>query len=284
MKIRSILLLALLAAFLAGCTVNRSSRYSDFDQPYDDGYYDYRGTPSYEGYYYVRIIFINTVPYYVDDDRYIRPIPPRLHDHFRRYPYNTIGRPPVFSRDTEMRDGYPVSRIIYLDGVPYHVENDRNAQPLPERLRPHFRYTPSDQANTFGNRPQDSGLHDNGRNNEPPVNARDREHERERFEQPPSDHGQREGGSDAAIDSKGRMILSPETPPDHASNRGRDHNGKRPQAIEEIAKKKAEKREEKKKARKDKKDKKDDSIQTEDNSDDQNDKLKKPRNGKNAEQ
>lgn len=226
MNIRNILLLAGLAAFLAGCVINpRPVAYRDYDQRYDDDYYDYRSTPSYEGYYYARIIFIRNVPYYVDDDRYIRPIPPRLHDHFRRYPYNTLGRPPVFSRDNEVRDGYRMSRIIYLDGVPYHVENDHIAQPLPERLQQRFRYTPpANQGNApaNGNRPQPSNRHDDGRNNEPSAYGQDRGRdrdrdergpngrERDRIEQPPVERGQREGGSNASADSEGRTTAFPD--------------------------------------------------------------------------
>jgi len=205
MNIRNIILLTGLAVFLAGCVTDpRPPR--DYDQRYDVNYYDYRSTPSYEGYYYARIIFINNDPYYVDDDRYIRPIPPRLHDHFRRYPYDTLGRPPVFSRDTEVRDGYPVSRIIYLNGVPYHVGNDRIAQPLPKQLHQHFRYTPANQGNApaNGNRPQ----HENPRNNEPPVHVRDQD--REQMKQPPLERGQREGESKAPADSKGTTTPSPE--------------------------------------------------------------------------
>lgn len=223
MNIRNSILLTGLAVFLAGCVTNpRPVPPRDYDQRYDVNYYDYRGTPSYEGYYYARIIFINNVPYYVDDDRYIRPIPPRLHDHFRRYPYDTLGRPPVFSRDAEVRDGYPVSRIIYLDGVPYHVENNRIAQPLPKQLHQHFRYTPANQGNApaNGNRPQPPAQHDNGRNNEPPVHVRDQDlkrnepgpngRDRDRIEQPPFERGQREGESKASADSKGTTTPSPD--------------------------------------------------------------------------
>ncbi len=215
MNLRNIILLTGLAAFLTGCVTNpRPVPPRDYDQRYDVNYYDYRGTPSYEGYYYARIIFINNVPYYVDDDRYIRPIPPRLHDHFRRYPYDTLGRPPVFSRDAEVRDGYPVSRIIYLDGVPYHVENNRIAQPLPKQLRQHFRYTPANPGNApaNGNHPQPPAQppaqHDNARNNEPPVHVRDQD--REQMKQPPLERGQREGENKAPADSKGTTTPSPD--------------------------------------------------------------------------
>ncbi len=185
MNPRNMLLLAGLAVFVAACAMPPgSSYYRDDDQPYDDGYYDYRGTPSYEGYYYERIIFIGNIPYYVDDYRYIRPIPPRLYDRFRMYPYGTLGRPPVFSRDRQMRDGYPMSSIIYLDGVPYNVGNDRIARPLPERLRPHFGYPSSNHGNApgYGNHTRPYDQHDNGRDNDPAAFGHDQDNDRYRNE------------------------------------------------------------------------------------------------------
>jgi hypothetical protein len=314
MNLRNILLLTGLAVFMAGCVV-RPRPYPPpyYDSPYDDVYYDYRNTPSYEGYYYVRIIFIRNVPYYVDDDRRIRPIPPRLQDHFRRYPYNTLNRPPVFSRDREVRDGYPVSRIIYFDGVPYNVGNDRIAKPLPERLQPRFRYTPSSRGNApaYGDRPQPPaqppGQHDNGRNNEPPVNFRDRDRERIQ-EQQPSERGQREGGRDSSADTNGRTTPAPDdrrnqmmrqaqpdaggSQADTTNGKDRDRNGNRPQLTDDSAKKKADKeaadkkKADKKKSRnakkdkKDNQDKKDDGTQTDDGNDNKNDDGKKQRNGR----
>lgn len=302
MNLRNIVLLAGLAVFMAGCVINpRPLPPRDFDHRYDDDYYDYRSTPSYEGYYYARIIFISNVPYYVDDDRYIRPIPPRLHDHFRRYPYDTLGRPPVFSRDAEVRDGYPVSRIIYLDGVPYHVENDRIAQPLPERLHQRFRYAPANQGNApaNGNRPQppaqSPAQHDNGRNNEPPVHVQDRKRDetgpngpdRERIKQPLFERGQREGESKAPADSQGKtapspdrriLPLRPDQPTAGQPNAGESHadtpngkergrNGNHPQAVVDTGKKNADKKPvDKKKSLFGKKDKQGDSTKANDDS------------------
>lgn len=227
MSIRNILFLAGLAILLAGCVIHsRPYPPRDYDDRYYDDYYDYRSTPSYEGYYYVRIIFISDVPYYVDDDRYVRPIPPRLREHFRRYRYDALGRPPIFSRDREVRDGYPVSRIIYLDGVPYHVGDDRRAQPLPERLRPHFRYAPEHPGNAPANsdRPQ------------PPV-QRDNDRGRDQREPPPYEHGQRDGGNIPPADNQDRtprdkpgMLLhqlqhdTGNTKSDTPDGKGRDHN------------------------------------------------------------
>src|SRR5512143_1942903 len=130
MTLRNIVLILGLATLLGGCVVTprQFADYPDNNYYYDNDYYDYYDTPSYEGYYYVRIIFIGNAPYYVDDDRHIRPLPPRVYDHFRRSPYRTSGgRLPVFSRDAEVRDGYPMSRIVYLNNIPYYVGNDRTA-------------------------------------------------------------------------------------------------------------------------------------------------------------
>lgn len=306
MNIRNFLLLAGLAVFIAGCVVNPSAYNRNYDHRYDDDYYyDYRNTPSYEGYYYVRIIFIRNVPYYVDDDRYIRPIPPRLHDHFRRYPYNTLGYPPLFSRDTEVRDGYPMSRIIYLDGVPYHVENDHIAQPLPERLHQRFRYTPANQGSAPANgfRPQPFGQHDNGRNNEPPAlnqnPGTDLNHEdhrdRERIEQPPFTR-LREGGRDTSAEPQGMTTPSPNlhSVPQHQDqpNAGESHaetphgqTGNRPQPADVSGNRKADKnKSDKKKSHPDKKNNQGDGPKADDNSGNKREGRMKPRPGKDSDQ
>ena len=198
-----------------------SSYYRDYDQPYGDEYYDYRGTPMYEGYYYARIIFIGNIPYYVDDYRNIRPIPPRLYDHFRMYPYSTLG-PPVFSRDRGMRDGYPLSSIIYLNNVPYNVGINRIAQPLPERLRPHFRYPSSKRGNDprYGTHTQPFGQHDNSRNNDPSFYEYDQDSDLYRSErgmnrpdreQPgPFGNTQSKGGEDSSADTRYRTTPAPD--------------------------------------------------------------------------
>lgn len=240
MSLRNILFPAGLAAAMSGCVINPAP-YGYYEQRYDDDYYyDYRSSPSYQGYYYARIIFIGSVPYYVDDDRYIRPIPPRLYDHFRRYRYDSS--PPAFSRDTEVRDGYPVSRIVYLDGTPYHVGDDRNARPLPERLQPHFGYPQPGQGDNpaYRNRLQPPGQpsygplpgrpygrRDDGRNDRPPANVRDPY--RERFGQPPIESGPSEGagnphgapGARTAPASEPRNLPPPQALP----NAGPSHPG-----------------------------------------------------------
>jgi hypothetical protein len=300
--------MAALAFMMAGCVTSPRAGYV-YDQPYDEGYYDYRGTPSYEGYYYVRIIFIRDVPYYVDDDRYIRPIPPHLYDHFRNYPYSTLGRTPVFSRDREVRDGYPVSRIIYLDGIPYNVGNDRKAQPLPERLQQRFRYAPADQDKANVKPSRSPVQQDNGRNNEPPASALDQL--RKGMQQPPQTavSGQREGGRDTTLDSKGRLMLSPEPRelplrkdqpnagrphPDTAHAKAHDRNGNRPQTVDGAAGKQADKKPNKKledqksesqqKSGNGKKDKQGDDTRTDEGSDNNKDNGKKPRNGREEDQ
>jgi hypothetical protein len=298
--------MAALAFMMTGCVTTPRSSYI-YDQPYDEGYYDYRGTPSYDGYYYVRIIFIGNIPYYVDDDRYIRPIPPRLYDHFRHYPYSTLGRPPVFSRDREVRDGYPVSRIIYLDGVPYNVGNDRKAQPLPERLQQHFRYSPADRdrANDRPVQPpaQSQGRHDNGRNNEPPPTALDQL--RKGMQQPPQTDvpGHREGGRDTTLDSKGRLMLSPEArelplrrdrpnagqphadttnakAPDRAAGKQTDKKPNKKSPVLKSEDQKSKKSESRQKSGSGKQDKQGDDTRTDEGSDNNKDNGKKPRNGR----
>ena len=307
MNIRNILLLTGLAAFLAGCVVHPRPYPPVYEQGYDDGYYDYRGTPSYEGYYYARIIFIGSVPYYVDDNRNIRPIPARLHDHFRRYPYSTLARPPVFSADREVRDGYPVSRIIYLNGVPYNVGNDRRAAPLPDRLRPRFRYTPPVQGNAppYDNRPQQFDQRNNDRSNEPPTRSQDHDRrdrdrmdrdrqDRDRMAQPPVERGQREDRREAPAESKGISPLfgqpnqpsrqdQPNAGASHADTSGgndRDRSGNRPQAADDSAKK-TDKNADKNKPRDTKRAKKGDKSQADDNNKDNG---KKPRNGNDGDQ
>jgi hypothetical protein len=146
-----------------------------------------------------------------------------------------------------------MSHIIYLDGVPYHVENDHKAQPLPEHLHQRFRYTPATQGNAPANvnRPQPFGQHDNDRHNEPPVYRQDeggdqyrkrdepvpniRDRDRERIEQPPQspqppfERGPREGerGSDASTGFKGRTAPVPDQPklplPQAQPNAGESH-------------------------------------------------------------
>lgn len=144
MCIRKVFLLSILALFLAGCVVQvrPAVRHSPHNE---EEYHDTRSNPSYMGFYYARIVFIQGMPYYVDDERHIRQIPLKFHSHFVSYPYDRISKPLAFSQDNEVRDGYRMSRIIYFDGTPFQVNDDRSAYPLPKRLHPRFVFSPSAQ-------------------------------------------------------------------------------------------------------------------------------------------
>jgi hypothetical protein len=125
-----------LAALAGGCTV--TPHHHDVRVYPDDRRVIYEDD-AYEGYYYVRIVYLGGVPWYVDDDLRARPVPAHLRSHFR---YGAWARsaPPSFGRDTGMREGYRLSRIVYIDGVPHHVDEGRHARPIPARLRSRFSY------------------------------------------------------------------------------------------------------------------------------------------------
>ena len=135
MNIRTLLIAAGLAT-LAGCAVGP---YWDDEGVYGPGYPVYHDTDSYGGYYYVQIIYIDGEPWYVDDYRRAHPIPPQLRSHFRNSSW-TRSLPPRFGHDDDVRDGYRLSRIVYVNDVPVYVDDDRRARPLPERVRSQFRY------------------------------------------------------------------------------------------------------------------------------------------------
>ena len=213
MSIRNFFLFAGLSVFLFGCVVTPRPFHS---RAYDNDYYGYQDSPSYEGYYYAQIIFIGTIPYYVGDDRIVRPIPFRLRDHFRRYDYDRLRRPPVFSRDREVRDGYPVSRIVYLNGVPYHVGDNRRAQALPNNLRDRFRYTPSPQGNfnRNDNRPERFDRGQDNRQIEPSGNTRERERRDDRRDRRMFENERQNGASrDAPAVDMHRMQQQERTSP-----------------------------------------------------------------------
>ncbi|MBW8457238.1 MAG: hypothetical protein K0M58_02165 [Thiobacillus sp.] len=136
MNIRTIVIVAGLAALAGGCA-ETPRQYED--RGYQQGYPVYRENDSYEGYYYVRVVYIDGDPWYVDDYRRARPIPRHLHSHFRNSSW-TRSLPPRFSQDSGVRDGYPLSRIVYINDVPHHVDNDRRARPLSTKLRSRFSY------------------------------------------------------------------------------------------------------------------------------------------------
>jgi hypothetical protein len=168
MTIRNMVMVAGLAAVASGCVVA-------------PGHYEgrrvetshrvvYHENDSYEGYYYARVVYISGVPWYVDEYRRARPIPRHLHAHFRHSSW-ARSLPPRFSQDTVVRDGYPLSRIVYVNDTPHHIDDDRRARPLPTRLRSRFSYVTvvhdNDRGRKAGERP------------ESPVPMRERERERD---------------------------------------------------------------------------------------------------------
>lgn len=126
-----------LAALAGGCTV--TTHHEPVRVAYPDDRRVIHEDDAYEGYYYVRIVYLGGVPWYVDDDLRARPIPPHLRGHFR-YAAWSRSMPPRFGHDQGMRDGYRLSRIVYIDGVPHHVDEHRHARPLPTRVRSRFAY------------------------------------------------------------------------------------------------------------------------------------------------
>lgn len=191
MNLRTLMFAAGLAALATGCTVA--------PDVYDDGMYGpgypvYRDTDAYDGYYYVQIIYIDGEPWYVDDYRYAHPIPPRLRSHFRDSSW-TRSLPPRFGRDTEVRDGYPLSRIVYINDVPQYVDDDRRARPLPSQVRSRFSYqrvvTPRDVRRNGTDRPPSPQQgYGSGARPMPPAYEREQErpqppaYGRERMQQP----------------------------------------------------------------------------------------------------
>lgn len=139
MTLRTLVIVAGLATLAGGCTVTpvEPRQHDDRGYPYDHRVY--RETDSYQGYFYVRIIYIDGVPWYVDDYRRVRPIPRHLHSHFQHSTW-VRSLPPRFSREREMRDGYNLSRIVYINDVPHYVDDDRRARPMPDRVRSRFDY------------------------------------------------------------------------------------------------------------------------------------------------
>lgn len=194
MTLRTLVIVAGLAT-LAGCsTPSEPRQHDDRGYPYDHRVY--RETDSYEGYFYVRIIYINGDPWYVDDYRRARPIPRHLHSHFQ---YSTWVRslPPRFGREREMRDGYDISRIVYINDVPHYVDDDRRSRPVPDRLRNRFDYrvvVPQQGGDRRGDerrgddRPQPPQRYDD-RDARPVPPAYGREQERQ---EPPSNGRERE--------------------------------------------------------------------------------------------
>lgn len=133
-----------LAALAGGCTItprHQEVRVYERDRHvvYENDRHVVYETDAYEGYYYVRIVYLNGVPWYVDEDLHARPVPPHLRGQFRHASW-VRSAPPRFSRDPRVRDGYALSRIVYINGAPYHVDDDRRVRPIPSRLRSRFAY------------------------------------------------------------------------------------------------------------------------------------------------
>lgn len=153
MNIRTLLIAAGLATLAGGCTVT-----PDYDdRGYGPGYPVYRDTDAYDGYFYVQIIYIDGDPWYVDDYRRAHPIPPHLRSHFRNASW-ARSLPPRWGHDDNMRDGYRLSRIVYVNDAPVYVDDDRRARPLPAQVRSRFTYqevvTPRDAGRDGGERLQ----------------------------------------------------------------------------------------------------------------------------------
>lgn len=148
MTIRTTAIILGLASLAGGCTITT----------HHDGVRDYRQprvvheADAYEGYYYVRIVYLNGIPWYVDEDLRARPVPPHLRSHFR-YASRSRSAPPSFGHDVALRDGYRLSRIVYINGVPHHVDEDRRARPIPSRLRHRFAYESVARPHDDGRRP-----------------------------------------------------------------------------------------------------------------------------------
>jgi hypothetical protein len=148
MTIRTTAIILGLASLAGGCTITT----------HHDGVRDYRQprvvheADSYEGYYYVRIVYLNGIPWYVDEDLRARPVPPHLRGHFR-YASRARSAPPSFGHDVALRDGYRLSRIVYINGVPHHVDEDRRARSIPSRLRHRFSYESVARPHDNGRRP-----------------------------------------------------------------------------------------------------------------------------------
>ncbi len=192
MNIRTLLIAAGLAMLAGGCTVT-----PDYDdRGYGPGHPVYRDTDAYGGYFYVQIIYIDGEPWYVDDYRRAHPIPPHLRSHFRNASW-ARSLPPRWGRDNEVRDGYRLSRIVYVNDAPVYVDDDRRARPLPAQVRSRFTYqevvTPRDAGRDGGERPQPQPpRYDNAPRPLPPSSGRERDrpeppaYGREQREMPPS--------------------------------------------------------------------------------------------------
>jgi hypothetical protein len=136
MTIRTKAIIVGLATLAGGCTI--TPRHDEV-RVYQTERRVVHETDAYEGYYYVGIVYLNGIPWYVDEDLRARPVPPHLHSYFRDSSW-ARSMPPRFSRDTGMRDGYPLARVVYINEVPHYVDEDRRVRPIPSKLRSRFSY------------------------------------------------------------------------------------------------------------------------------------------------
>src|SRR5574340_1763743 len=86
MNIRTTAIVLGLAAWSGGCTVtprHQEVRVYQYDSPVIQERHVIRETDAYEGYYYVRIVYLDGIPWYVDEDLRARPIPRHLHSRFQ---------------------------------------------------------------------------------------------------------------------------------------------------------------------------------------------------------
>jgi hypothetical protein len=175
MTIRTTVIIFGLATLAGGCTI--TTRHEDA-RVYQYEPRVVHEDDAYEGYYYVRIIYLNGIPWYVDEDLRARPVPPHLRSQFR-YSSWVRSAPPRFSRETGMRDGYNLSRIVYINDVPYHVDENRSARPIPQKLRSRFSYRPVAIRNDNERRPGERSMPPFAQGSEtrpvPPAYGRERQ-------------------------------------------------------------------------------------------------------------
>lgn len=173
MTLRTMVMVAGLAAFAGGCAVHE---HEYEERRYHSSYGVYQEDDAYEGYYYVRIVYINGDPWYVDDYRRARPVPRKLYGHFRNTAW-TRSLPPRFADDDEVRDGYRVSRIVYINDVPHYVDDDHRARPVPPRVRNRFSYVTVVKGDDRGRgeRPMQPGFGRGPERRMPPAFGQERE-------------------------------------------------------------------------------------------------------------
>lgn len=102
-----------------------------------------------------------------------------------------------------MRDGYDVSRIVYINDVPYYVDDDRRTRAVPDRLHNRFEYrvvVPQQGGDRRGDERSQPQKRYDDRESQPVPPASGREQER----QESSAHG-RERERETSLQDKGRI-------------------------------------------------------------------------------